>query len=478
MWFRQDLRLADNHALAAAVHTGRPVIPIYVLDDAAAGAWAMGGASRWWLNGSLESLGRELRRRRSRLILLRGRTEEVLLGIARTTGADAIYFTRAYEPWAAALERSLNAACKRAGVALLRYPGNLLREPGSVCTGSGEPYRVFTPFYRALAAMDHTPPAPEPPATIPAPRSWPRSADLEDWDLLPTKPDWAGGLRATWSPGEDGAARRLEALLGNALAGYAEDRDRPDQPGTSMLSPHLHFGEVSPGHCWRALEAVMAANPGVADGAAAFRRELGWREFNYHLLHHFPHMVDTPLRPEFAAFEWDQDEQRAAAGFEAWRRGQTGYPIVDAGMRQLWETGWMHNRVRMVTASFLIKHLRVPWQRGDRWFWDTLVDADLANNSASWQWVAGCGVDAAPFFRIFNPVVQGQKFDPDGSYVRRFVPELAGLGARHIHAPWTAPEAELAAAGIRLGETYPHPIVDHVAARQAALAAYARIRPR
>ncbi|BBK33077.1 hypothetical protein STHU_37110 [Allostella humosa] len=300
----------------------------------------------------------------------------------------------------------------------------------------------------------------------------PHGLELAALDLLPTRPDWAGGLRQAWQPGEDGARQRLAAFVRRGLKGYGAGRDRPDRAGTSMLSPHLHFGEISPGTAWTAVDGAGAADPALAADAEAYLRELGWREFSYQLLFHHDDLADAALRPEYGAFPWRDDP----AGLAAWQRGRTGYPIVDAGMRQLWQTGWMHNRVRMVAASFLIKDLLLPWQAGERWFWDTLVDADLANNAASWQWVAGCGADAAPFFRIFNPVLQGQKFDPDGSYVRRFVPELARLPDRWVHQPWAAPSAVLADAGVRLGQDYPRPIVDHAAARPRALAALATLK--
>lgn len=476
VWFRQDLRLADNRALGAAAAAGRPVLPVHVLDDAAAAPWPMGGASRWWLDGSLGALDASLRELGSRLLLRRGPTVSVLMRLAAETGARAIHFTRAYEPGAARLEQELHAACRSEGIEARRFGGSLLAEPEVMRTRSGEPYRVFTPFWRALGDRPLSRvPLPAPGAWT-SPSAWPMSDERESWRLRPTSPDWAGGLRATWRPGERGAEQRLAALIDGALRTYARDRDRPDMDATSMLSPHLHFGEVSPDQCWHAIDLARRRDPSLAAGAAAFLRELGWREFSYHLLHHWPSIAGQAFRPEYEAFPWEADHARAAASFEAWSRGRTGYPIVDAGMRQLWQTGWMHNRVRMIAASFLTKHLLVPWQQGARWFWDTLVDADLANNSASWQWVAGSGADAAPYFRVFNPVLQGRKFDPDGRYVRRYVPELDGLPADHIHAPWTAPPSVLAKAGVMLAATYPEPIVDHDVARRRALAAFASLK--
>jgi deoxyribodipyrimidine photo-lyase len=341
----------------------------------------------------------------------------------------------------------------------------LLFEPEAV-----KPYRVFTPFWKACLAAD------APRAPLPAPKRMSfaeaRSARLEDFELLPTTPDWAEGLRQSWKPGEASARARLGAFIDRQLADYAEGRNRMDMDATSRLSPHLHFGEVSPNQAWHAVVHAASGNAHLQRGAEAYLRELGWREFSYHLLHHFPSMPSEPLRPEFADFPWRED----SAALATWRKGATGYPIVDAAMRELWRTGYMHNRARMIAASFLVKHLLIPWQRGADWFLDTLVDADLANNSASWQWVAGCGADAAPYFRIFNPVLQGAKFDANGDYVRRWVPELAALPASDIHAPWQAPPLALAEAGVILGNTYPYPIVDHAKARARALGAFATIR--
>ncbi len=476
MWFRQDLRIADNAALAAATAGGGPVLAVFVLDEVASGTWGPGGASRWWLHHSLRALDESLHAIGSRLILRRGKTIDILLAIASESGARSIHLTRGYEPHAARLEQALNVAGSKAGVGVHRFPGALLKEPEALQNRSGQPFRVFTPFWRALLASERPRASGPAPHQLKRPKLWPRSDNLDDWLLVPRKPDWADGLRATWEPGEAGAARRLTALVDNALASYATGRDRPDRPGTSMLSPHLHFGEVSPNQCWHAVHFAMERDPSLASGAASFLRELGWREFSTHLLHHWPTLPETSFRPEFEAFPWEPDDAERRANLAAWSRGETGYPIVDAGMRQLWQTGWMHNRVRMIAASFLTKHLLVPWQTGARWFWDTLVDADLANNAASWQWVAGSGADAAPYFRIFNPILQGQKFDPDGAYVRRYVPEIARLPVKFLHAPWTAPTEVLATAGVSLGQTYPLPIVGHEQARRRALAAYATIK--
>jgi len=466
VWFRQDLRLADNPALAAAIATGRPVVPIYILDDHAPGPWRPGGASRWWLHHSLRSLSDRLAAGGSGLVLRHGPAGPILGHLVSETGARAVFWNRLYDPWAVRRDTAIKADLTAQGVTVTSLNGALLFEPSRILSRNGKPLRVFTPFWRACLAT----PAPERPIAAPVrfrPGPLPIDDRLEDWRLLPTKPDWAGGLRETWQPGEPAGLRRLTAFVDDALARYRDGRDRPDRGDTSRLSPHLHFGEISVRQVWH---AASVAPPELA---GPFLRQIGWREFCHHLLHQTPSMPDEPLDRRFAGFAWSDDEQ----SLSAWHRGRTGYPLVDAGMRELWQTGWMHNRVRMIVASFLTKHLLLRWQDGERWFWDTLVDADLANNAAGWQWVAGCGADAAPYSRIFNPVLQGEKFDPDGNYVRRFVPELASLPADAIHQPWTASATVLADAGVRLNQSYPRPMIDHAAARRRALQAFARSRP-
>lgn len=472
VWFRSDLRVADNRALAAAIAAGDPVVALYVLDDAAAGRQALGAASRWWLHHSLKALAAALGKIGIQLVLRRGRAEEVLADIQRTTGAGRVEAHRAYERWARDQEVRVRKTLDASGAGLHLHNGNLLFEPDTVETQAGEPFRVFTPYSRVVMRRTIALPAGSslPSAAVHPPVS---SARLADWKLLPVKPDWAGGLRATWTPGEAGARQQLEAFLSAGIAAYAEDRNRPDVAGTSMLSPHLRFGEISPARVWHeACRAAMCAKGRADAGLASFQRELVWREFSYHLLWYWPDLAGTPFRKEFERFPYLSDP----AGLEAWRRGRTGYPIVDAGMRQLWTTGYMHNRVRMIAGSFLTKDLLIDWREGERWFWDTLVDADPANNTSGWQWIAGCGADAAPYFRIYNPIKQGQSFDPEGAYVRRWIPELANLPDEHVHAPWLAPAQVLEAAGVILGDTYPHPIVDHAAARQRALAAFAKVK--
>jgi deoxyribodipyrimidine photo-lyase len=468
VWFRRDLRLADHPALTKAAAAGAPLLPLYSLDELTPGEFRPGGASRWWLDGSLAALDRELSRHGGSLCLRKGRTPEVLAALIAESGARAVHATRCYEPWEAALEAEVARLCAARGVDFSLSGGRVLFEPETMLAG-GKPYRVFTPFWRACRK------APAPPTPLPVPQSMRFTAAgsdrLADWKLRPAKPDWAGGLRASWIPGEAAARAKLAQFVTDRLEGYADARDRLDLDASSRLSPHLHFGELSPGQVWHAA-AAATANAGRERGAESFLRELVWREFAAHQLFHFPLMASQPLKPDFERFPWRDDP----AALSAWQRGATGYPIVDAAMRELWQTGFMPNRARMIAASFLTKHLLIPWQEGAHWFLDALVDADLASNAANWQWVAGSGVDAAPYFRIFNPVLQGRKFDPEGAYVRRFVPELAALPARFIHAPWEAPPLELAAAGVRLGETYPEPIVDHGKARARALAAFATLR--
>ena len=476
LWFRRDLRLDDNPALAAAVERGGPVIPLFVLDDDDAGDWRPGGASRWWLHHALEDLAEALSKAGSPLILRRGKAADVIDAVLQETGADAVYWNRRYEPWATERDGRIKTALKKRDIEVQSFNGSLLYEPWEIVSKQGTPLKVFSPFWRAVQAKGD-PAAPlAAPKTLRAPTTATGSEGLDDWSLLPTRPDWAGGLRATWTPGEAGAAERLERFLDEAVPDYKAKRDIPGTAATSALSPHLHFGEISPRRIWHAarLASEARSNEPMDRGTASFLSEICWREFSYNLLFHNPDLPEVSLKREFEDFPWRDDPD----GLTAWQRGRTGYPIVDAGMRELWHTGWMHNRVRMIAASFLIKDLLIHWREGEAWFWDTLVDADLANNAASWQWVAGCGADAAPYFRIFNPVLQGEKFDGDGAYVRRWVPELAKLPDAVIHKPWEAKPMELSEAGVTLGKTYPRPIVDHAGARKRALEALETIKKR
>lgn len=463
VWFRQDLRTDDNPALAFAAARG-PVVPVYILEEGGAD-WPPGGASRWWLHGSLAALARSL----GGLVMRRGDPRRLIPELAGAVGADCVVWNRCYEPAAIARDTALKADLSAAGLEVQSFNGALVAEPWEMATKSGGPFKVFTPFWNALRQRGTAAPLAAPPAEL---ASIPSGDRLEDWALRPTTPDWAAGWSGLWQPGEAGAKARLAAFLQADLAGYAALRDRPDRENVSRLSPHLHFGELSPRRLWAAVRAVADRDPGLARDAEKFLSELAWREFSSHLLYHFPQLSEANWKEAFDAYPWRDD----AGDLTAWQRGRTGYPLVDAGMRELWQTGYMHNRVRMVAASFLIKHLRIDWRVGEAWFWDTLVDADLANNAASWQWVAGSGADASPYFRIFNPVAQGRKFDPEGAYVRRWCPELANMPDAHIHAPFEAPREVLNAAGVVLGETYPLPIVDHAKARAAALAGYEAVK--
>jgi deoxyribodipyrimidine photo-lyase len=471
VWFRRDLRLADHAALSAAAATERPVVPLFILDDDAAGDWAPGGASRWWLHHSLAALKKSLTAVGGNLVLRRGKTRNVIADVAREAGAGDVYCSRGYEPWSSDLETDVREGLAMHDIALKRFAGVLLHDPDQVKTQAGQPFKVFTPFWNAVRRLEVKKPL-EAPKRLTVSSKLPKSENLKDWELLPKRPDWAGGLREMWVPGEVCARELLAEFIDNRMSDYAEARDRPDVEGTSRLSPYLAFGEISPRQCWFAVKSATGRMTHADRGAEVFLKELTWREFSAQLLHHWPTFPKTAFREEFSGFQWRKDADQLTA----WQRGLTGYPIVDAGMRELWTTGWMHNRVRMIVASFLIKDLLLPWQDGEAWFWDTLVDADLANNAANWQWVAGSGADAAPYFRIFNPVKQGETFDPEGAYVRRWVPELAKLPDKAIHAPWLASQDILDAAGVAIGGSYPAPIVDHADARKRALAAFEHVK--
>jgi len=448
VWLRRDLRLTDQPAFFAAAQQG-PVIPVYVLDDETPKHRKMGGASRWWLHHSLASLDADLREAGSRLILRRGKCEDVLGALAAESGAQSVHALHHVEPWWRNAEK---AVAQRLDLTL--HHGNYLAPPGSVLTGGGTPFKIYTPFWRALnERMPPTEPLPVPQLT--APDVWPASERLEDWGLLPTKPDWAGRFREEWTPGEGGAGARLSDFADHARH-YSDERNLPSKEGTSRLSPHLHFGEVSPAQVWHA----------VADAGGSVRTflgELGWRDYAANVVHQFPDYGARSYKAEFDRLAWRSGPE-ADTDFTAWTKGQTGYPIVDAGMRQLWHTGWMHNRVRMIAASFLIKHLLIDWRRGEQWFWDTLVDADYPQNSVNWQWSAGSGVDANMFVRIMAPLTQSPKFDA-ASYIRQWVPELSGLGDGEIHDP-----------GLLRPRAYPAKIVEHTVGRARALDAFARLK--
>lgn len=463
VWFRRDLRLADHPALDYARNHHKRVVPLFVFDPDTEAPWSPGAASRWWLHHSLAQLDRRLRERGSRLILAAGDPLQAIDRVRRVTGAEAVYWNRLYEKNAVERDRRIKRELHAQDVSARSFNGSLLVEPWDGVKADGEPYLVFTPFWKQLQKRWQPLARHAEPRELPGPRRWPASLDLDELDLLPDHA-WPEKLAEHWAPGELGARRRLEEFA-ELAAEYHEVRDRPDRSGTSRLSPHLHWGEISPGQVVRSLEP-SGELPG-GKGRMIFASELAWREFSHHLLWHFPDLPKRSLKPAFHDFPWRAPEDYAH-DLAAWQRGRTGIPMVDAGMRELWVTGWMHNRERMIVASFLTKNLLVPWQEGARWFWDTLVDADLANNTQGWQWTAGCGADAAPYFRIFNPVLQGEKFDPKGAYVGRWCPELAGRGAKRIHQPLGAEEAR------SLG--YSEPIVDLKATRQRALDAWDRIR--
>lgn len=470
VWFRNDLRTADNEALVAACQHSA-VVPVYVRRTEGKPR-SLGGARNWWLHKSLASLARDLERLGAPLILLSGDPSDLIPVLVKATGASAVYWNRRYEPDHHEADSDLKTALQTKGLIAESFAGQLLHEPTKLRTGSGSYYKVYSPFWRALEPdVENRPPLDAPERLIPLDDAFGLTTEsLDSWDLLPTKPDWSGGLEHTWTPGETGAQARLTDFIEDRMRGYSDRRDIPGVDATSGLSPHLASGEITPAQILEALKTTE--NDAAPDDRSKFRKEIGWREFAWHLLANEPALSEKNHNPKFDAFPW-RDDRKA---LKAWQKGLTGYPIVDAGMRQLWQTGWMHNRVRMIVASFLTKHLLIDWRTGEDWFWDTLVDADPASNAASWQWVAGSGADAAPYFRIFNPVLQGLKFDPDGDYVRRFVPELAAMPKKHIHKPWDAPDKVLDTAGLRLGCTYPHPIVDHQLARARALAAYQEIK--
>lgn len=467
LWFRQDLRLQDNPALMAALNLNHSIIPLYILDEAQ--PLTLGGACRWWLHHSLKALNQSLRAAGAKLILRRGAANEILQQIIAETGAAHVFWNRRYDAAGIAIDKEIKESLSVAGVGCESFNSHLLFEPWTIKNKQGKPFQVFKRFWDHCLGQGRVPkplPSPQQISSVDLP-----SDTLETWGLLPNKPDWAHGLSETWQPGEATAVARLQEFLDELIASYKDGRNFLGLESTSRLSPYLRWGEISPRFIYYEVMRAMQEAPEIERGGYSFLSEIGWREFSYHLLFHFPEMPTTSLRPQLEKFPWREDEEL----FTLWTKGLTGYPIVDAGMRELWYTGWMHNRVRMIVASFLTKDLLLPWQKGAAWFWDTLVDADIANNSASWQWVAGCGVDAAPYFRIFNPVLQGEKFDPQGEYVRRWIPELGKLSNKVIHQPWTASPQLLKAGGVELGRTYPQPIVDHNKARNIALEVFRRL---
>ncbi|MBO6511022.1 MAG: deoxyribodipyrimidine photo-lyase [Roseibium sp.] len=467
VWFRQDLRVSDNPALSKAAQEG-PVLPVFILEEAehSGDTHPLGGASKWWLHHGLAALQESL----PGLVLLRGDARVLVPWLVEQVDAKAVFWNRCYEPHAIDRDAEIKAGLKAAGVRAESFKASLLHEPWEIETKSGGPFKVYSPFWRAAQSKTVEAPLPAPQNVDIAPFSG--GLQLADLSLLPGKPNWAAGWETLWQPGEAGARGRLHAFLKDGLQDYGDLRNRPDLPNVSRLSPHLHFGEISPRQIWHETRQHTLGNDRLEKDGHKFLSEIAWREFSYHLLYHFPTLPSENWRPTFDAYPWRESE----ADLRKWQTGQTGYPIVDAGMRELWQTGYMHNRVRMIVASFLIKHLRLHWRRGEAWFRDTLVDADLANNSASWQWVAGSGADAAPYFRVFNPITQAAKFDPDGTYIRKWVPELSDLATPHLFEPSQAPSFVLEEAKVVLGQSYPLPMVDHAEARKAALAGYEDVK--
>lgn len=459
VWFKKDLRLKDNAALTSALKNHDKILPLYIYDE----NLNIGAAQKVWLHHSLDQLNHALD---NHLVLKKGAPTGIILDLIQHHNITAVYWNRCYTPYEMDRDAKLKKTLRDQDIDVESFDGYLLFEPSKIKNKQGNFFKVYSPFYRECL----THPEPRDPyqghQKIPSQKA--ESESLDNWGLLPTKPDWSKSILKEWTPGESGAHKRLKEFLDKRLHQYAKGRDCPAKDLTSMLSPHLHFGEVSPFQVWHAAKESDAPQKEVNK----FLSELCWREFSYHLLYHFPDLPQKNWKENFDKFPWENKK----ADLKKWQQGQTGYPIVDAGMRQLWATGYMHNRVRMIVASFLTKDLFVHWHEGAAWFWDTLVDADLANNSASWQWVAGSGADASPYFRIFNPMLQSKKFDPNGDYIKKWVPELEKLGPQHVHAPWETPENVLKEAGVTLGTTYPRPMVDHAEARSKALNIYQQIK--
>jgi deoxyribodipyrimidine photo-lyase len=476
LWLRRDLRLSDHYALLRACRDYDRVIPVFILFEDAfsqrgkknSDSWPLGGAQRWWLHHSLRELDKSLNQLGSKLIFRQGDPLQEIPALVKETGATAVLWHRIYESQIAVMDDKILKVLEAEGCKGLPHRGDLLHEPDTVQSGGGTPFKVFTPFWRSLVKMGAPAEPKAAPKSIPAPAKWPKSLELRDLYLEPHA-KWVFTIAEEWVPGEGGAKSRLRAFNDEKAARYVPDRDIPSIKGVSRLSPHLHFGEITVRQIWHSFHD--ATKGGFDLRFEPYRRQLGWREFARHSLWHFPNAPRAPMRAEFEQFPW-REGAAISDDLKAWQSGLTGYPMVDAGMRELWATGWMHNRVRMVVGSFLVKNLRIHWLEGANWFWDTLLDADLANNTMGWQWAAGCGFDAAPYFRVFNPVLQGQRFDPDGLYVKKWIPELKHLPPKYIHAPWEAPLAELARARVILGETYPKPVVDPAKGRQLALEAY------
>ncbi|HXH55369.1 MAG TPA: deoxyribodipyrimidine photo-lyase [Gammaproteobacteria bacterium] len=466
VWLRQDLRLLDNPALYHACALNQPTIIIYILDEA---IYPLGGAQCWWLHYSLEALQKDLLKKQSKLILKKGIAENILIDLIESENISHVFWNRCYEPLAIERDTHLKQLFTKMGIIIESFNASLLNEPHQIKTKEDSFFKIFTYYWKTCCAHQKIKPLlPIPVLINSADNTTLESDDLPTWDLLPKSPDWSAGLKNHWQPGEAGAKKQLKNFIKSKLIDYANARDFPAKSKTSFLSPHLHFGEISPWQIYHILKQIELENAAMGRSVELYLTQLGWREFSYYLLYHYPKLPEKNFKSRFDNFPWVKSKKL----LQAWQKGKTGYPIVDAGMRQLWYSGYMHNRVRMIVASFLTKDLLIDWRVGADWFWDTLVDADLANNSASWQWVAGSGTDASPYFRIFNPTLQGEKFDPNGDYVRRWIPELKKLPNKYIHKPWETPETILNSTSIRLGTDYPLPIIDHCKARQHALELY------
>ena len=466
MWFRHDLRITDNPALNEACRSG-DIIPIYIHDNHNNQSKQIGSASKWWLHQSLISLNKDLD---GGLITLTGDPKKIIPKLVNESGASSVVWNRNYEPWQITRDKNIKTKLEENGLKVKTFNGSLLWEPWKILNQSGTPYKVFTPFYRKGCLNADSPRIPEAKPKKINVVTLNDGFDVESLELMP-KIEWYKTMEKTWSPGEEGAIKKLDRFLDGPVKYYKTDRDFPGIKGTSRLSPHLHFGEISPNQVWHA--ALLNQNiQKVGKDLFHFLSELGWREFSYYLLYHFPEITNKNFNTTFDNYPWSS----VTSTFDAWKRGRTGVPIVDAGMRELWETGYIHNRVRMIVGSYLVKNLNIDWRDGEEWFWDCLVDADLAANCASWQWVAGSGADAAPFFRIFNPILQGEKFDKDGNYVRKYCPELSKLPNKYLHQPWEAPESVLNESKVILGKNYPKPIVNLKESRNDALAKYNTMR--
>lgn len=468
VWFRRDLRLSDNPALYKAVQSRAAVVPVYIYAPEEEGEWRPGEASNWWLHYSLLSLNRSLEKISSKLVVRKGRTKEILFDLVKETGASQVFWNRLYEPLIIERDSKIKQSLVDAGIEAHSFNGALLKEPSTFKNQSGKPFQVFTPFWNALNKVLEVPEPTPAPTQMLSVKTWPTSLDIQALCLLP-KIKWDSQFHNAWIPGEENAQKELKRFLAGPAIDYEEQRNIPSVRGTSKISPSLHFGEISPVQVWSEAKKLKNMN---STGVYTYLKEIGWREFAHHLLVHFPKTPNEPLRANFNNFPWLEDPE----ALSAWQKGMTGYPIIDAGMRELWATGWMHNRVRMIVSSFLVKDLLISWVEGAKWFWETLLDASLASNTMGWQWSGGCGADAAPFFRIFNPITQGEKFDATGEYVRKWVPELKDLPDKYLHKPWEAPEIILKSAKVTLGKTYPKPIVDHSEARGRALHAFDRIK--